>query len=87
MNIFNYHCNTIRYKGREYPFREVWLDEYASVVLVSIVNLSADLLDSNDRWNDALAEYIDNKIIYYLEVDEINESDNYLQNILIKNIL
>ena len=28
MNIFNYHRNIIRYKGREYPFREVWLDDH-----------------------------------------------------------
>lgn len=87
MNVFNYNRKIISYKGRKYPFREVFFDEYDSEVIVSTVKLSSVMFDSEGIWSDSLAEYIDNKIIFYVDENEIKESDNYLQHILKTNIL
>ena len=38
-------------------------------------------------WRDSFAEYIDNKIIDYVDENEITQSDNYLRQILQTNIL
>ena len=87
MDVFNYDRKIISYKGREYPFREVFFYEYASEVIVSTVKLSSILFDSKGIWSDSTAEHIDNKIIFYVDENEIKESDNYLQHILKTNIL
>ena len=62
----------------DYPFRLVWFDEYNAEVMISTVILSNQLFSSEGMWSDSLAEYIDNKIIYYVDEGEIIESDNYL---------
>ena len=87
VNVINYQCKTIRYKGEDYPFRLVWFDEYNVEVMISTVILSNQLFSSEGMWSDTLAEYIDNKIIYYVDEGEIIESDNYLQQLLKTNIL
>ena len=87
MNVINYQCNTIEYKGVDYPFRLVWFDEYNVEVMISTVILSNQLFSSEGTWSDSLAEYIDNKIIYYVDENEITQSDNYLRQILQTNIL
>ena len=87
VNVINYQCKTIRYKGVDYPFRLVWFDEYNAEVMISTVILSNQLFSSKGTWSDSLAEYIDNKIIYYVDEGEIIESDNYLQQLLKTNIL
>ena len=71
----------------DYPFRLVWFDEYNAEVMISTVILSNQLFSSKGTWSDFLAEYIDNKIIYYVDEGEIIESDNYLQQLLKTNIL
>lgn len=71
----------------DYPFRLVWFDEYNAEVMISTVILSNQLFGSEGMWSDSLAEYIDNKIIYYVDEGEIIESDNYLQQLLKTNIL
>lgn len=71
----------------DYPFRLVWFDEYNAEVMISTVILSNQLFSSKGMWSDTLAEYIDNKIIYYVDEGEIIESDNYLQQLLKTNIL
>ena len=71
----------------DYPFRLVWFDEYNAEVMISTVILSNQLFSSKGMWSDSLAEYIDNKIIYYVDEGEIIESDNYLQQLLKTNIL
>ena len=68
----------------DYPFRLVWFDEYNAEVMISTVILSNQLFSSEGTWSDSLAEYIDNKIIYYVDEGEIIESDNYLQQLLKK---
>lgn len=55
--------------------------------MISTVILSNQLFSSKGTWSDSLAEYIDNKIIYYVDEGEIIESDNYLQQLLKTNIL
>ena len=55
--------------------------------MISTVILSNQLFSSEGMWSDTLAEYIDNKIIYYVDEGEIIESDNYLQQLLKTNIL
>ena len=55
--------------------------------MISTVILSNQLFRSEGTWSDSLAEYIDNKIIYYVDEGEIIESDNYLQQLLKTNIL
>ena len=71
----------------DYPFRLVWFDEYNAEVMISTVILSNQLFSSKGMWSDTLAEYIDNKIIYYVDENEITQSDNYLRQILQTNIL
>ena len=71
----------------DYPFRLVWFDEYNAEVMISTVILSNQLFSSEGMLSDTLAEYIDNKIIYYVDEGEIIESDNYLQQLLKTNIL
>ena len=87
MNVINYQCNTIEYKGVDYPFRLVWFDEYNAEMMISTVNLNNELFSSKVMLRDSLSEYIDNKIIYYVDENEITQSDNYLRQILQTNIL
>lgn len=87
MEIFDYDRYIITYKGKEYPFRVVWFDEDDSEVIISTTMLSYEVFDKYNDWSDALAEYIDNKIIFYVSEDEIKKSDKYLQYLLNENIL
>lgn len=86
MDVFDYSRNIILYDGVEYPFCSIWFDAYNQEVIFSTIALS-DKLFINSRWKDALAEYIDNKIIFFVSEDEIKRSKKYLLKILKSNIL
>lgn len=86
MDVFDYSRNVILYDGVEYPFRSIWFDAYNQEVIISTITLSNNLFNNNSC-KDSLAEYIDNRIIFFVSEDEINKPDNYLVQILKTNIV
>lgn len=83
---FDYSQNLIRYKGIEYPFRTIWVDREFRHAIISVSSLSYVIFDQQGCWPDSLAEYIDNKILYYVEDSDIQKSDLQLQQMLINNL-
>ena len=63
--------DSITFEGKKYPVREVVVDGVGTV-LVGTESLS-NALNPNGDWNNVTkeAEYIDNKIYFYVEDDEI----------------
>jgi hypothetical protein len=83
---FDYSHNLIRYKGIAYPFRTIWVDREYHHAIISVSSLSYVIFDQQGCWPDSLAEYIDCKILYYVEDKDILRSDLQLQQILIDNL-
>ena len=83
METFDYHTMQINWQGKQYPFREIDLEDEQRYVLVSVMDLERVLLDANDIPIDKRAEWVDNKIAYYFESEEeLNQSDKVLLNII-----
>jgi len=85
-DAIDFSSSLIIYKGKSFPFRVVWSSDYQSDVIISVTSLNDELFDRHDCWVDDIAEHIDSKIIYYVSNEEIQASDEYLQNILKCNI-
>lgn len=85
-DCFDYQQNLINYKEQQFPFRTLWCDEYNCEVMFSVDTLNDILLDKHGVWLNSIAQYIDNKIMYYVNVSDITQSDTYLRSIL-KSIL
>lgn len=45
-----------------------------------------EVFEKNGNWPDTIAQYIDEKIAFYIEDSEITKSDEYLQMVLINNL-
>lgn len=86
LDYFDYQRNIVNYKGKQFPTRTIWCDDYNCNVMFSVDTLNDILIDRNGVWVNSIAEYIDNKIIYYVREDEIVQSDQYLSSLL-KTIL
>ncbi len=86
LDYFDYQRNLVNYKGKQFPIRTIWCDDYNCNVMFSVETLNDILIDRNGVWMNSIAEYIDNKIIYYVREDEIVKSDQYLSSLL-KTIL
>lgn len=83
---FDYSHNLIHYKGIEYPFRTIGLGRECNDVIISVSSLNDIIFDRQGYWPDSMAEYIDSKILYYVEDKDIQKSDFQLQQILIDNL-
>ena len=83
METFDFHSMQINWRGKQYPFREIDMEDDQYYVLVSVVDLERVLLGANDMPVDKSAEWVDNKIAYYFESEEeLNQSDKVLLNII-----
>ena len=82
-DVFDYSQSLIRYKGIKYPFRILWDDIEHTYAIISVSSLNYVIFDQQGYWPDSLAEYIDCKILYYVEDKDIQKSDFQLQQILI----
>lgn len=83
---FDYLDCVVNYNGQRYPFRYVWNDEYNQEILVSVLSLNHEVFEKNGNWPDTIAQYIDEKIAFYIEDSEITKSDEYLQMVLKNNL-
>lgn len=83
---FDYSSNIIRYKGIEYPFRTIYIDREYSYAIVSVSSLNDVVFDQKGCWPDSLAEYIDNKIIFYVKDADIKKPDKQLRQIIRTNL-
>jgi len=81
----------IEFNGKKYPLRDILYkdDFFAKNTLVTIGTLSLQqaLFMENEHLHyvSREAETIDDKIIFFVNDDEIEKSDVYLRNILITN--
>ncbi len=83
IETFDFHSMQINWRGKQYPFREIDMEDDQYYVLVSVVDLERVLLGANDMPVDKSAEWVDNKIAYYFESEEeLNQSDKVLLNII-----
>ncbi len=83
METFDFHSMQINWRGKQYPFREIDMEDEQCYVLVSVVDLERVLLGANDIPVDKRAEWVDNKIAYYFESEEcLHQSDKVLLNII-----
>ncbi len=85
-DVFDYSQSLICYKGIKYPFRIIWDDIEHTYVIISVSSLGYVIFDQKGCWPDSLAEYIDCKILYYVEDKDIQKSDLHLPQILINNL-
>lgn len=84
--VFDYTNNVVRYKEVDYPFRTISVDNECYNAIISVSSLNDIVFDQHDCWPDSLAEYIDNKILYYVEDADILKSDIQLLQILKPNL-
>lgn len=85
METFDFHTMRINWKGKQYPFREVDLEDEQSHVMVSVVDLERVLLGADDIPVDKSSEWLDNRIAYYFESEEsLHQSDKVLLDIIYK---
>ena len=83
IETFDFHSMQINWRGKQYPFREIDMEDDQYYVLVSVVDLERVLLGANDMPVDKSAEWVDNKIAYYFESEEdLHQSDQVLLNII-----
>ena len=84
--VFDYSNNAVHYKGIKYPFRTIDIDKKCSNAIISVSSLNDIVFDQHGCWPDSLAEYIDNKILYYVEDSDIHKSDIQILQILKTNL-
>ena len=84
--VFDYTNHVVRYRKAEYPFRIISIDNECLNAIISVSSLNDIVFDKHDCWPDSLAEYIDNKILYYVEDADIQKSDIQLLQILKTNL-
>lgn len=84
--VFDYSNNVVHYKGVKYPFRTINFDKEGNYAIISISSLNDIVFDKQGCWPDSLAEYIDSKILYYVEDTDILKSDKQLLHILKINL-
>ena len=84
--VFDYSNNAVHYKGVKYLFRTINFDKEGNYAIISISSLNDIVFDKQGCWPDSLAEYIDSKILYYVEDTDILKSDKQLLHILKINL-
>lgn len=76
----------IKYRGKEYPIRELYSERFVNYVLVATLELQAALCVVEDGLHtegaDKEAEEIDNQIWYYADNQEWKLSDKELLEII-----
>lgn len=76
MENFDYDKMMVNFQGKEYPIKEITLED-GSVTLVSTEALDVALICDEDGMPISKeAEYIDNKIAYYFPEDELETLTN-----------
>lgn len=68
----------ITYQNQQYPFREIKLPEFG-YVKISTEELSSALLNADCNYKTKEAEYVDEKIFFFVENDKISLSDKNLR--------
>ena len=58
IETFDFHSMQINWRGKQYPFREIDMEDDQYYVLVSVVDLERVLLGANDMPVDKSAEYL-----------------------------
>ena len=67
---FDYHTMTIDWEDHRYPFTEIESDDNASYVIISTMQLEQQLLNSDGLPKNSEAEWLDNKICFYVETPQ-----------------
>lgn len=83
---------TIEFNGKGYLLRDIlYKDDFFvedAIVTIGTVGLNKALFTSEDmsQYVSKEAKQIDDRIIFFVDDDEINESEEYLRNLLRRNI-
>ncbi len=76
----------IKYKGKNYTTRDVWLSEYKVSVKVSTEDLDAVIFDPDSGYDSREAELIDELIFTYVPEDLIAAPDEELEQYITENL-
>lgn len=72
MDIFNHENQTINWEGKSFPYRicNVNDTEYPYSIIISVIELEHLLIERNGVPKSKDAEWIDDRIAYYVEKEE-----------------
>lgn len=77
--------NNILFKKELYPFRQIELEEFG-VVLISISSLNDKLLTTSGNYSSRAAQYLDEKIFYFVDDDKITLSAAKLKQLILSEV-
>ncbi len=73
----------ITFQNQQYPFREIKSSEFG-YVHISIEALSSAMLNEDCSYKTKEAQYVDERIFFFVEDDKINLSDKELRSYFAK---
>ena len=77
----------IRLNEKQYPIREMWLNEYGMYATISSEELNDDLMGNSGRYVSEKARAIDERIFFFVPAALIhNESEGEIEH-FIQNVL
>ena len=80
------HLHNIKYKKQLYPIRKIELDEFGGV-WISTSTLNDGLLTASGNYCSRAAQYVDEKIFYFVDDDKINLPEDELKPLILGEIL
>lgn len=79
-------CAKLEFNGRTFPVRELNLPNFG-LVLISTTSLSNQLINSDGGFTSDLAQFVDEKIFYFVEDQQIDLNCNRLINLILSEVL
>ncbi len=77
--------DNIEFQNREFKVREIELPEFG-IVRISITSLNELLLNKDGSYSSKEAEAVDEKIFYFVEDNEIEQSDEELIKVVLSEV-
>ena len=81
---------TIRFEGKEYPAKEIFLNDEIGTVTISVDSLDDALtkaqIDARDEDRCRVAESVDNLIFFYVPDGLIGHGDNEIRQFILESI-
>ena len=78
--------SNIQYKKELYLIRKIELDEFGTV-LISTSTLNDRLLTTNGAYSSKAAQFIDEKIFYFVDDDKMYLCEDKLKSLILGEIL
>lgn len=78
--------SNIKFNRKHYPTRVIELDGFGSV-LISTSALNDKLLTTSGAYSSKVAQYIDEKIFYFVDDDEITLCEDRISSLILSQVL